>query len=80
MTLILLATAASKLYLYIDVNHIIFDGNSLQIFCRDIDRAYRSEPIEEEDWTLAQMAAEEKNAISHRGRAIAKLVEFLKNN
>ena len=33
-------------------------ATSLQIFCRDIDRAYRGEPIEEEDWTLAQMAAE----------------------
>ncbi len=28
--------------------------------------------------TFAEMSATEKNAISHRGRAIAKLVEFLK--
>lgn len=28
--------------------------------------------------TFAQMSAEAKNAISHRGRAVAKLVEFLK--
>ena len=27
--------------------------------------------------TFAQMSSEEKNAISHRGRAIAKMVEFL---
>ena len=27
--------------------------------------------------TFAEMSAEEKNAISHRGRAVAKLVEFL---
>ena len=29
--------------------------------------------------TFAQMSAEAKNAISHRGRAVAKLVKFLKN-
>ena len=32
------------------------------------------------DCTFAEMSAEEKNAISHRGRAVAKLVEFLQNN
>ena len=37
-------------------------------------------PIEANGMAFAQMAAEEKNAISHRGRAITKLVEFLKNN
>ena len=31
------------------------------------------------DRTFAEMSAEEKNAISHRGRAVAKLVEFLSN-
>lgn len=30
------------------------------------------------DVTFADMSADEKNAISHRGRAVAKLVEFLK--
>ncbi len=29
--------------------------------------------------TFAQMSAEEKNAISHRGRAVRKLAEFLKD-
>jgi XTP/dITP diphosphohydrolase len=29
------------------------------------------------DRTFAQMTMEEKNQISHRGRAVAKLVEFL---
>ena len=48
-------------YLYIDVNHIVFDGTSRQILYRDIDRAYRHLPIEEEDWTLGQMAAEESD-------------------
>lgn len=31
------------------------------------------------DRTFAQMSAEEKNAISHRGRAVRKLAEFLKD-
>ena len=31
------------------------------------------------DRTFAQMSAEEKNAISHRGRAVIKLAEFLQN-
>lgn len=37
-------------------------------------------PLEGNGLTFAQMSAEDKNAISHRGRAIMKLVEFLKNN
>ncbi|MEZ4808835.1 MAG: non-canonical purine NTP diphosphatase [Allomuricauda sp.] len=32
------------------------------------------------DKTFGELPAEVKNAISHRGRAIAKLVNFLKNN
>ena len=36
-------------------------------------------PREGNGLAFAQMTAEEKNAISHRGRAITKLVEFLKN-
>lgn len=37
-------------------------------------------PIEADGLAFAQMSAEDKNAISHRGRAIMKLVEFLKSN
>ena len=36
-------------------------------------------PIEAGGLSFAQMPAEEKNTISHRGRAIMKLVDFLKN-
>ncbi|MDO4512372.1 MAG: non-canonical purine NTP diphosphatase [Bacteroidales bacterium] len=35
------------------------------------------QPLEGDGRTFAQMAAEEKNAISHRGRAVKKLVQFL---
>ena len=31
------------------------------------------------DSTFAEMSAEQKNAISHRGRAVAKLVDYLHN-
>ena len=31
------------------------------------------------DKTFAEMTAEEKNAVSHRGRAVRQLVEFLRN-
>lgn len=35
-------------------------------------------PIEADGLSFAQMSAQSKNAISHRGRATSKLVEFLK--
>ena len=35
------------------------------------------QPLEGDGRTFAQMAPEEKNAISHRGRAVARLVQFL---
>ena len=39
------------------------------------DPVFRPEGYE---LTFAEMSADEKNAISHRGRAVAKLVEYLK--
>ena len=35
------------------------------------------QPLEGDGRTFAQMAPDEKNAISHRGRAVARLVQFL---
>ena len=35
------------------------------------------QPVEADGRTFAQMSAEEKNRISHRGRAVAQLVRFL---
>ncbi|MBR6283711.1 MAG: RdgB/HAM1 family non-canonical purine NTP pyrophosphatase [Muribaculaceae bacterium] len=37
------------------------------------------QPVEGDGRTFAQMDSSEKNAISHRGRAVAALVEFLRN-
>jgi len=36
-------------------------------------------PVEADGRTFAEMTAQEKNAISHRGRATAALVKYLKN-
>ncbi len=35
------------------------------------------QPVEADGRTFAQMSGEEKNSISHRGRAVAQLVKFL---
>ena len=37
------------------------------------------QPLEGDGSTFAQMSPEDKNRISHRGRAVARLVEFLNN-
>ena len=37
------------------------------------------QPIEGDGSTFAQMSPEDKNRISHRGRAVARLVEFFNN-
>ena len=38
------------------------------------------QPLEGDGSTFAQMSPQDKNRISHRGRAVAKLVEFLMEN
>lgn len=38
------------------------------------------QPVEGDGSTFAQMSPQDKNRISHRGRAVAKLVEFLSDN
>ena len=38
------------------------------------------QPIEGDGRSFAQMSSQEKNRISHRGRAVAQLVEFLNNS
>jgi XTP/dITP diphosphohydrolase len=47
------------------------------------DKGFGYDPVfvpEGHDSTFAQMSPEEKNAISHRGEAIRRLVEFLKTH
>ena len=47
---------------------------------RQIEAYSLEEAMKRLEAVVAEMSAEEKNAISHRGRAVAKLVEFLQNN
>ena len=49
-----------KHFLFLDFHHILYDGMSSQILMRDIDLAYRGLPIEEEDWNMGELAAEEE--------------------
>ena len=47
------------------------------------DAGFGYDPIfrpEEKEKSFAEMNADEKNEISHRGRAVAKLVDYLKKN
>ena len=41
----------NKLRLFLDVHHICFDGESLNIFMEDLSRAYAGEEVEPEDFT-----------------------------
>ena len=44
-------TDDGKIYVYFDMNHAVFDGISLQIFLRDIERAYNGETVESEKFS-----------------------------
>ncbi len=67
---------ADKEYLFEGIveGHIAQCGSGVKGF--GYDPLFIPEGREE---TFAEMSAEEKNAISHRGRAVRKLVDFLRN-
>ncbi len=48
-------------YLFIDLHHIIADGESYDILFRDIHKAYRGEPVKSEEYTGYEAALHEKN-------------------
>ena len=73
-----LDTTAVRHYLFIDANHILFDGTSRRIFYRDIDRAYRGLPLEAEDWTLGEMAADECSL--RQGGAMAEARDWFRRS
>jgi len=47
-------------YLFIDMNHIIFDGGSKDVFFNDIEKAYQGEDLEPEKWTILHAVTAEK--------------------
>ena len=49
-----------NIYLFIDLHHVIGDGNTISIILRDIEKAYFDEPIEKDYYPL-ELANIEKN-------------------
>ena len=47
---------AGHFYMFLDIHHIIFDGTSLQMVLRDIDKAYQGEALTSEELTMAELA------------------------
>lgn len=46
-------------YLFLDIHHIIFDGTSFVILLEDIEKAYRGEKIQKEEYTAFEYALDE---------------------
>ncbi len=47
-------------YLFLDIHHIIFDGSSFVILLEDIEKAYRGEKVEKEEYTAFDYALDEE--------------------
>ena len=48
-------------YLFTDLHHIIFDGASMLVLIKDLERAYRGEPVESETYSGYEIAEDEKD-------------------
>ena len=46
-------------YLFMDIHHIICDGSSLAVLFRDINRAYKGEALQVEDYSSFELAIDE---------------------
>ena len=57
-------TEAAK-YLFVDLHHIIADGNSYDIFFEDLDAAYQGKELEKETYTGFDAALDEEQAIAN---------------
>ena len=51
-----------KAYLFVDIHHILFDGASIPVFIRDLNRAYAGEKLEGEAVTAGDYARREQEA------------------
>ena len=63
---------AEHYYLFMDCHHIIFDGSSIQIMLRDIDKAYQGEALTGEELTMAEVAQMESERRKGEEFKIAK--------
>ena len=61
-----------KLYLMLDFHHIIFDGISLDIFMRELEKAYNGKSLEIESFTTFDAAQIEKEYENSEEYRIAK--------
>ncbi len=71
--------------LVIKGNEILFEGivNGVILLEKRGFQGFGYDPVfrpEGSEYSFAEMSMEEKNKISHRGRAVRKLVEYLKNH
>lgn len=63
---------ADGLYLLLDFHHIIADGTSMNLFLKDVERAYAGETLREETYTGFDMAEDEQKARAGEDLADAK--------
>ena len=63
----------TKKYLFVDFHHIMADGNSYDIFFRDLNRAYMGEELAEEGYTGFDAAVSEEYAVERGGYKKAAL-------
>ena len=47
-------------YLFVDLHHIIFDGSSMLIFVKDLEKAYLGSPLEKETYSGFEVAEDEQ--------------------
>lgn len=59
-------------YLFLDIHHIIFDGTSFVIFLNDIEKAYKGEKVEKEEYTAFEFALDEIDATKSQRYTEAK--------
>lgn len=55
----LIKTQTAK-YLFFDVSHVIFDGDSMAVFIDDLEQAYQNWDLQSETWTLPHAVMAEK--------------------
>lgn len=71
-----IAKTPERLYLFLDIHHLICDGVSLTILVDDIDRAYAGEALQPESYTSFDLALSEQKM--RAGDAYTRAAEYYK--
>lgn len=53
----------SSVTIFLEIHHIIFDGASVEVFMRDVDKSYRGLPLEAESFTGCDVSREEASRL-----------------